>query len=532
MRRLKTLRMRYALAAMGVSLFLAACGGGGGGSAPSDPNQPGNQPPLVRQFDPAAVAQLNTETSVDPNASEPVTGSDAAGNIITAWTQPDGQRTNVFARRFNASTQSFEDAILVGLKDGARNRDVRLKVNANGDAVAIWEHNALEDSGSEDDVMVSVYKSASNTWTTTRLTNNTQSSLADVDSNSPDVAFGPEGMIVATWRERFNDLIPGNPPPNETPPSDAFRLQSATYDPQTQSWGAPQQVTRGFPTPFFDRIEHRVAVLPNKDVVVAAITRSTENSNTEIELFRRNELTKQWGEGNFDSNGEPFGGLEGLPSASGRLDNLQLASNDKGHVQIVWRHSFDVSPGRQLIASAFLGSNTTSWVVPSQVDSTAPAPDTFGDKFGFSGKDSTQPNVVMDTNGIATFVWRQDESFENGTIEDIYTRQFDANTGQYVSEPQLIEQNPNRTNGVPALTLDAQGNVFTAWAQFSAEPNISSVYASRFDAATKAWTSPALVEADDTSTVIPSSLGLAMAPDGSAMTVWAQAKRILFNRFK
>jgi hypothetical protein len=522
---LSKLRTRCALTALSAGVLLAACGGGGGGGgAPVTP--PADQPPVARQFDPAAAAQLNTQFSVDPNASDPVVGSDAAGNLIAVWVEPDGERNNVFARRFDAATQSFDAPVRIGLDNGDGSNDLRLKVNANGDAVATWELREEDNAGHvEDNVVVSVYQRTSNQWKTERLTDNSSVNTQD-DSTLPDVAFGPEGMIAAVWREKNHDFVTGTT-------TDFFSLRSAIYNPSNQTWGNIEPVTGGA-TPATEWTEPRVAVLPSKDVVVASIARNTANANDfDIDLFRRNASSGKWGPGNLDSTGGPTEGVENIPAATDGIDSLQLAANDKGQVQIVWRHKFDGN-GRQLIASAFLGSNTKTWVVPGQVDSTAGDPNGCCDRFTTEGKDSLTPNVVMDAKGIATVVWRQEASFDNGDIKDIYARQFNTNTGSYVGEPQLIEQNPNNTDSLPALAVDALGNVFAGWTQLSAvNPgglNIRSLYASRFDASTQVWSSPALVEADDSATVL--APGIAMAPDGTAMSVWLQAKRIMFNRFK
>jgi hypothetical protein len=507
--------------------FLSACGGGGGGDGAAPVVLPagggGNPPTNTVKFDPAAAAQLNTETGVAPNASDSVVASDAAGNAIAVWIQPDGARNNVFARRFNAASGVLEGQKFIGIASGGGARDVRLKVHPNGDAVAVWTRSDTEDLNAEDEVAASVYDHTTDVWTAKRLTSNSEK--PDIrDSNRPDVAFGADGSIVAVWRERFNE------------DDDRFCLMSATFNPANRQWSGLQAVTPGVPTAFVDRIEHRVAVLPNKDVVVAAVSRITEDLSTVIELFRRNQATDTWGKGNIDDSGELTSVLSGLPA--GRMDMLDLAANEAGQVQIVWRHAFDEIPGgRRAIATAFLNTGTKTWVVPGQVDFTAPDADSFGDKFGVTGKDSLQPKIAMDKTGKSTIVWRQAQA-STGTgkqFHDIYATQFNVATGAFDGQPQLLESKPEVTNGEPGVSVDTAGNVFAIWAQETSKvgnQSIYSLFASRLNLATKAWSDAALVEAEGGSSVAVGSASIAMAPDGTALALWTQDKRIMFNRFK
>ena len=82
--------------------------------------------------------------------------------------------------------------------------------------------------------------------------------------------------------------------------------------------------------------------------------------------------------------------------------------------------------------------------------------------------------------------------------------------------------------------MDGAGNVFVAWLQETLKVgslSTFSLFASRLNAQSGLWSDAALVEADETATV-SSGAGIAMAPDGTALALWTQAKRIMFNRFK
>ena len=79
----------------------------------------------------------------------------------------------------------------------------------------------------------------------------------------------------------------------------------------------------------------------------------------------------------------------------------------------------------------------------------------------------------------------------------------------------------------PELALDAKGNAFAAWVQF--DHDVLSLWASRFDAAGKVWSAPALLETDN---VQPASEPkLSAIGDGGVIAVWAQGGHVWSSRY-
>ena len=70
-------------------------------------------------------------------AEAPVVGVDRAGNAIVVWRQWEGSRCNALANRYVVGT-GWGDPVLLESNDAENARDVRVAVNADGVAFAIW----------------------------------------------------------------------------------------------------------------------------------------------------------------------------------------------------------------------------------------------------------------------------------------------------------------------------------------------------------------------------------------------------------
>jgi hypothetical protein len=525
MKSTNTLRWRGIGIALSAAILLTACGGGGDGGGPVPPIGGGPTPtptasPVPPAFDPTAATLLNASTSVALFAADSQVGMDAQGNAIAVWIQPDGQRNNVFARRFNATSGTFEEQKFIGRNCCNGAFDLRLKVHSNGDAVAVWGQNDGATTNEEEDIVAAVYDHVTGTWTTKALTNQFDAPGVTDRARSVDAAFGPDGVIVATWRERRIITLGGDEVSLNS-------VKAATFDPTTKTWGGVEQVSPGLGNSSNTYDTPRVAVLPNKDVVVVAVEQAVANADsTQIILRRKTVGETTWGFGNVLANGAGQNGL--TTPLEGRISDLALAANDAGQVQIVWRHEFTASGERQAIGTTFLGLGTKAWAPPGLVDFTAADPGTAGR----IGKDSLQPNIVMDKSGKSTIVWRQDDQASGSTIKSVYAIQFDVTNNLFDGNPVLLEDKPEDTTGTPALSINATGNIFVAWAQVTATgaTNVSSLFASQFDSTAKTWSKPATVEADETAST--TSFSVAIAPNDTALAVWTQNNRVMFNRYK
>ncbi|MCE9579586.1 MAG: Ig-like domain-containing protein [Deltaproteobacteria bacterium] len=79
------------------------------------------------------------------NAIYPRLGLDATGAVTAVWTQWDGTRNNIYANRYTVAG-GWTAPALVETTDLGNAGDVRLAINANGDAAAIWrQYNGVED---------------------------------------------------------------------------------------------------------------------------------------------------------------------------------------------------------------------------------------------------------------------------------------------------------------------------------------------------------------------------------------------------
>jgi len=140
---------------------------------------------------------------------------DASGNSIAVWWQSDGTRTNIYANRYVASTNSWGVAALI-LSDTVGNaQGPQIDVSANGNAIVVWQ----QLDGARLNSWANRYIVGSG-WGTAVLIE-----VEDAWAEAPQVGVDPSGNAVAVWMQ--ND--------GTRPSSWANR-----YIASTDSWGTAE----------------------------------------------------------------------------------------------------------------------------------------------------------------------------------------------------------------------------------------------------------------------------------------------------
>lgn len=127
---------------------------------------------------------------------------------------------------------------------------------------------------------------------------------------------------------------------------------------------------------------------------------------------------------------------------------------------------------------------------------------------------SATPLIRMDDAGNAIVISRH---VGLGTVVSIEALRFDKATEAW-SAAAALETNDIDTATDPDLDVDAAGNAVVVWTQASL--GLASIWSSRFDAATKTWHGPALVEIEDQGEA--AHAGVATLPSGGAVAAWHQ----------
>ena len=131
---------------------------------------------------------------------------------------------------------------------------------------------------------------------------------------------------------------------------------------------------------------------------------------------------------------------------------------------------------------------------------------------------ATNPQVVLDANGLAHIVWQQND----GTRFNIMANTFDVATATFGTAVLLeIDNDGNAVS--PQIALDPAGNALTVWAQTVGGQ--LSVYANRRPSG-GAWGTAQLLEAGSGSALIPQ---IAADASGNALSVWKQTDGVRYN---
>jgi hypothetical protein len=141
-----------------------------------------------------------------------------------------------------------------------------------------------------------------------------------------------------------------------------------------------------------------------------------------------------------------------------------------------------------------------------------------------SDGNSTSPQVTIDSNGNALFLWMRD----NDSNTDIWGKSFRPTDSRSQAENRvrrLVSDDSNTDDATaPHLAVTPNGNGIAVWVQSDR------VNSRTYDFGTDSWTNSAVAAIDNNSGT-PTAPQIAMDGAGNAIAVWAQANRIYASRF-
>ncbi len=127
------------------------------------------------------------------SASQPHVAIDASGNAMAVWTQKDGTSTNVYARRYDASTSQWGAIELLDTNDFTA-YSPKVAMTSTGDAIVVW----TQSDGSRLSLWSRNYDASTATWGRTQLaeTDNTGSIWPPEQVR---LAMDENGNAIAAW---------------------------------------------------------------------------------------------------------------------------------------------------------------------------------------------------------------------------------------------------------------------------------------------------------------------------------------------
>lgn len=194
---------------------------------------------------------------------------------------------------------------------------------------------------------------------------------------------------------------------------------------------------------------------------------------------------------------------------TGEAVTPQVAFNENGDGVAVWVQ-IDNSGKYTVRASRY--SNVTGWTAPTIILNTAvPAIDIH---------DASKPQVVIDSSGVATVIWNEADSF----FSNIWASR--SSGGNAWSVPDLVDgpviQSTFATRE-PRLAVDSNGVVMAVW-QREAGSGVT-VWSSRY---TSSWDAPVQIGSGNPN-VTDTLPRIAMDAAGNAFVVWKQYENGVSN---
>ena len=203
----------------------------------------------------------------------------------------------------------------------------------------------------------------------------------------------------------------------------------------------------------------------------------------------------------------PVDGVEGTPTVPKRA---AAAS---------WRDSQAVSlgatVGRPQVSLDPSGQALVLWTQSDQIwwSRATPASEVWSTPSPISEGDgsASQPRVSALVDGGALAIWMQATGEQR-----VQASRYDAHTDSW-STPQFI-QDETGTASLPQLDTDSEGNAVAVWQQYVAEQGHYAIWASRYEAATGAWSKAGPIHTPDSGYAINPQVSVGAG--GHAVAVW------------
>lgn len=510
---------------------------------------------IARRYDQASDT-WGPETTLDSNAGNVSATSlamDASGNAVAAWVQMEGSAASVFVSRYNAASNSWSAATLLETSSlPANESSVNLSTTVLGNHAAVswvqrtsaatttWQVHASRWTGSawsaaevidnsinggssgEPSVAIDRYGNMSVLWSQSagsgsityvnRYHANTPWSgeqlleSSGVTAQMPRVAFDANGNGFAAWIQGGDVLVRRYDKatnrweaatvvarsylqygtwPVQLSIDEAGNavlawgqyegwmtfVYASCYDPASKSWSTPAQLG-GSDSLYFSSAEDLSTSISGN---YAAVSWSQYTSETDAYVAR-------WSNGSWSAPMLVDSGTAGTSRSS-------IAVDQQGRISAVWKQGNDIYFNRY---------DGSSWSGASLLES--------------GSTDASSPKLVFDRQGNGLAVWIQGN--------ELLARRYEQATNTWAAQVVVS------TGSVPvdtlSLSMDPGGDAILAWVR--SDGTATSTYASRYSAATNAWSAAASLESS-TQAVDGYAGNLATAMRGGhAVVVWMQRK--------
>jgi LPXTG-motif cell wall-anchored protein len=287
----------------------------------------------------------------------------------------------------------------------------------------------------------------------------------------PAISLGPSGLAVAVWV-----LDDGN-----------YSIQSSASQ-TVGEWSDPEDLGEGN-----DSFVAKPQVKVDSTGRAIAIWSSFEGSLYAVETATSPNGIDDW------TTAEPLS----LPGADGTRPQITVDST--GLFTAIWLR--DDENGEDDIVQSSTSQSGGEWSLT--VDLTEP------------GQDAGLPQVVVDSSGLVTAIWRREDVNGADDLIQVSTR---ARAGEWSAPTDLSE--PGEPSFDPQVALDPSGNATAIWSRRIGSDDIIQSRSLLAPVATTAPTSPPVLAKTGANQELLMVSGLIAAIAGSAFVAVSRKRRI------
>jgi len=348
-----------------------------------------------------ATTVLSSSTQI---IAEPNVEIDDAGNAVAIWRQSDGTNFRVYARRYAASTGTWQGADILSAAGGDA-RAPQLSVDAAGNFTAVWyrfnpnpvfryliETSRLPVGGS---------------WTAAEAI----SSADDGDAAISRIASDAAGNVIAIWRVTSGTTN---------------TVQAKKYDAHTQVWSPVVDIAAADS----DAANIQVAVDPAGNATAVWAFGTPGAYVISASRYSASSSTFAWS--------TPIQ----LSASGGNAVGPRVGADASGAVTAVWRR--ENVAGNSIVQSSRFDPTSGAWGAP--IDLSA------------AGRNGISPRLAVDPSGNVTAVWVRKN---DGTYFTVQSARYSHDSGGWGAATDLSA--PGQNGESPQTDVDDDGNVVVVW---------------------------------------------------------------------
>jgi hypothetical protein len=467
------------LRGVGAAALLHASGGG------SDAPAPG---PAAKAWQGAELI----ETDDTGGAGEPDIAFDGQGNAMAVWQQPDpagmGSKISIWARHYSASS-GWGTAGRIEADDVQNGSDPRVAMDANGNAIAVWE--IRDNNGANSNIVANRYVAGTGTGAGAGAGAGSgwgiplPIELPDQNPSNYQIAVNASGNATVVWQQ--------------------FDQTDGFYNIRANHFVAGTGADTGWGTAQLLETQAADGDARYPHVVLAASGHATA---VWLQLVGSDDMYYM-----LASRYSPNAGWS-TPSPISPPDALglpQLALDAAGNAIAIWFGSG--GGGFQVWSNRCIAGQ---WGTAAPLDTT--------------NNTNFEPHIAMARNGVATAVWAARIQPTGGAAYTVIraSRTCNASSASSASSPwstpvPLNVPGSDVADAIPQVATDANGNAVVVWEQRDAD-GVRQLWASHYLTTTNAWSSPQRL--DKATAIGVRSWSIAMDAAGNAIAVWSQVNPV------